>query len=86
MQKIHHKFNLAAVPQQPGVMNTGFAFRNRPFERNPTTWVPSAPMRNGKLFKKTRHSMDNRHFRNLEDNFVLKPDGHKFKPTNREIG
>ena len=24
------------------------AFRNsRPFERNPTTWVPPAPMRNG---------------------------------------
>jgi len=24
----------------------GFAFRNRPFERNPTTWVSPAPMRN----------------------------------------
>ena len=31
----------------PGNMTSGFAFRNRPFERNPTTWVPTAPMRNG---------------------------------------
>jgi hypothetical protein len=30
----------------PGDMTSGFAFRNRPFERNPTTWVPTAPMRN----------------------------------------
>lgn len=27
-------------------LNNGYAFRNRPFERNPTTWVPTAPMRN----------------------------------------
>lgn len=30
----------------PGNMTSGYAFRNRPFERNPTTWVPTAPMRN----------------------------------------
>lgn len=35
-----------AGPHHPGNMTSGFAFRNRPFERNPTTWVPSAPMRN----------------------------------------
>ena len=37
-----------AVPGHPGNMTSGFNFRNRPFERNPTTWVPTAPMRNGK--------------------------------------
>jgi hypothetical protein len=36
----------------PGNLNNGggyasAAYRNRPFERNPTTWVPTAPMRNG---------------------------------------
>lgn len=35
----------ARVPH-PGNMTSGFNFRNRPFERNPTTWVPAAPMRN----------------------------------------
>jgi len=30
----------------PGNMTSGYGFRNRPFERNPTTWVPTAPMRN----------------------------------------
>ncbi len=36
------------IVQHPANMNNGFVFRNRPFERNPTTWVPTAPMRNGK--------------------------------------
>lgn len=38
---------MGPVPH-PGNMTNAFNFRNRPFERNPTTWVPSAPMRNGK--------------------------------------
>eukprot|EP00093_Oithona_nana_P002349 02349.XXX_57302_29231_1 [CDS] Oithona nana genome sequencing. len=36
---------MGPVPH-PGNMTNAFNFRNRPFERNPTTWVPSAPMRN----------------------------------------
>ncbi|TRY71598.1 hypothetical protein TCAL_03422 [Tigriopus californicus] len=34
------------VPPTSNNMNNGYSFRNRPFERNPTTWVPKAPMRN----------------------------------------
>ena len=43
----------AAAAANGGKMGNGYTFRSsRPFERNPTTWVPQAPMRNGK--KKTR--------------------------------
>ena len=38
----------------PGNMTSGYAFRNRPFERNPTTWVPTAPMRNGECLPLVR--------------------------------
>lgn len=38
----------------PGNMTSGYAFRNRPFERNPTTWVPTAPMRNGECLSPKR--------------------------------
>ena len=38
----------------PGNMTSGYAFRNRPFERNPTTWVPTAPMRNGECLPPVR--------------------------------
>ena len=44
----------AAVPAAPSVGmvaagHSNYSFRNnRLFERNPTTWVPQAPMRNGK--------------------------------------
>ena len=31
----------------PGYAGAGFARNGRPFERNPTTWVPQAPLRNG---------------------------------------
>merc|ERR1711953_1482830 len=41
----HHGGRVGPVPH-PGNMTNAFNFRNRPFERNPTTWVPSAPMRN----------------------------------------
>eukprot|EP00095_Tigriopus_kingsejongensis_P004392 maker-scaffold93_size381549-snap-gene-0.14 protein:Tk04392 transcript:maker-scaffold93_size381549-snap-gene-0.14-mRNA-1 annotation:"AGAP007416-PA" len=34
------------VPPPTTNMNNGYSFRTRPFERNPTTWVPKAPMRN----------------------------------------
>ena len=50
-------FVAAAVPAVPAAPSMGmvasssnnYSFRNnRLFERNPTTWVPQAPMRNGK--------------------------------------
>jgi len=41
-----HPGNMANAAAAAQAAAAGFAFRNRPFERNPTTWVPSAPMRN----------------------------------------
>ena len=46
----------APVPAAPsmgmasssGHSSSNYSFRNNMFDRNPTTWVPQAPMRNGK--------------------------------------
>ena len=43
--------SLLAVPHHNAMPGYAGGFRNgRPFERNPTTWVPQAPLRNGGYF------------------------------------
>ena len=68
---------MGPVPH-PGNMTNAFNFRNRPFERNPTTWVPSAPMRNGKdtYPQKIRKGMNKvtlskKKFKNQSKNWIL---------------
>ena len=40
---VQHHQNASGYGYAPGAVRN-----SRPFERNPTTWVPPAPMRNGR--------------------------------------